>query len=135
MSKSLPELTPVTRLNGTEQILVNQAGNPRRATARAVAYLAGGDRSLNLLDFIPQAEWADLRNGTSSYDCLAALGMESNVTLFTASDFGRTLTTDNDGSDHAWGSNQFVVGGAVNGKRIYGQYPQLYVDNPLEFGR
>jgi uncharacterized protein (DUF1501 family) len=69
------------------------------------------------------------------FDCLAALGVDSNVTLFTASDFGRTLTTDNDGADHAWGGNHFIVGGAVNGKRIYGQYPQLYIDNPLDVGR
>jgi uncharacterized protein (DUF1501 family) len=69
------------------------------------------------------------------YDCLVALGMQDDVTLFTASDFGRTLTTDNDGADHAWGGNQFVVGGAVNGQRIYGNYPQLYRDNPLDVGR
>ena len=69
------------------------------------------------------------------FDCLAALGMDSKVTLFTASDFGRTLTTDNDGADHAWGGNHFVVGGALNGRRIYGQYPQLYIDNPLDVGR
>jgi uncharacterized protein (DUF1501 family) len=69
------------------------------------------------------------------FDCLSALGLANNVTLFTASDFGRTLSTDNDGSDHAWGGNQLVVGGAVNGQKIYGQYPQLAVDNPLDVGR
>jgi uncharacterized protein (DUF1501 family) len=69
------------------------------------------------------------------YDCLAALGMQNNVTVFTASDFGRTLSTDSDGADHAWGGNHFVVGGAVNGRRIYGNYPSLYVDNPLDVGR
>lgn len=69
------------------------------------------------------------------YDCLAALGLENSVTLFTASDFGRTLTTDSDGADHAWGGNHFVVGGAVNGQRLYGNYPSLYIDNPLDVGR
>lgn len=69
------------------------------------------------------------------YDCLVALGIENNVTLFTASDFGRTLTTDNDGADHAWGGNQMVIGGAVNGKRIYGSYPDLTLDSPLDVGR
>ena len=69
------------------------------------------------------------------YDCLAALGLQNDVTVFTASDFGRTLTTDADGADHAWGGNQFVVGGAVNGKRIYGSYPSLYLDSPLDVGR
>jgi uncharacterized protein (DUF1501 family) len=61
--------------------------------------------------------------------------MENNVTLFTASDFGRTLTSNGEGSDHAWGGNQEVVGGAVAGRKIYGQYPVLYEDNPLDVGR
>jgi uncharacterized protein (DUF1501 family) len=69
------------------------------------------------------------------YQCLTALGMQNNVTLFTASDFARTLTTDSDGSDHAWGGNQFVIGGAVNGRRIYGQYPSLAIKGPLDVGR
>ena len=69
------------------------------------------------------------------YNCLAALGMQKNVTLFTASDFARSLTTDGDGADHAWGGNHFVVGGAVNGRRIYGSYPSLYLDNPLDVER
>src|ERR1051325_4815631 len=46
------------------------------------------------------------------YNALVALGVENNVTLFTASDFGRTLTSNSRGSDHAWGGNHFVVGGA-----------------------
>ncbi|MGB8169384.1 MAG: DUF1501 domain-containing protein [Chthoniobacteraceae bacterium] len=69
------------------------------------------------------------------YDYLASVGLENNVTLFTASDFGRTISTDNDGADHAWGGNQFVIGGAVKGNKLYGTYPSLYVDNPLDVGR
>ena len=64
------------------------------------------------------------------------------MTLYTASDFGRTLTSNSRGSDHAWGSNQLVVGGAVNGKRMFGQYPSLAINpdtgpevNPLDTGR
>ena len=76
------------------------------------------------------------------YNALVALGIADKVTLFTASDFGRTLTSNSRGSDHAWGSNQLVVGGAVNGKRIFGQYPSLAINpdtgpelNPLDTGR
>jgi len=69
------------------------------------------------------------------YDTLVVLGMENSVTLFTASDFGRTLSSDRAGSDHAWGGHHMVIGGAVNGKRIYGQYPSLVEDNPLDLGR
>jgi uncharacterized protein (DUF1501 family) len=54
--------------------------------------------------------------------------MRNAVTTFTASDFSRTFTTNGDGTDHAWGSHQFVMGGAVNGRNIYGQYPTLGVD-------
>lgn len=71
-----------------------------------------------------------------------AIGMADQVTLFTASDFGRTLTSNGQGSDHAWGGNQIVVGGSVSGKKIYGQYPNLAVNpdsgpevNPLDTGR
>ncbi len=75
-------------------------------------------------------------------NAMAALKIEDQVTLFTASDFGRTLTSNGRGSDHAWGGNQLVVGGAVKGKRIYGVYPSLKVNpdsgpevNALDTGR
>jgi uncharacterized protein (DUF1501 family) len=69
------------------------------------------------------------------YDLLAAMNVQNNVTLFSASEFGRSLTTNAQGSDHAWGGHQFVMGGAVNGKKIYGAYPDLYAGNSLDTGR
>ena len=51
------------------------------------------------------------------------LGVEDQVTLFTASDFGRSMLTNGSGTDHGWGSHHFVVGGAVQGGRLYGQFP------------
>lgn len=69
------------------------------------------------------------------FDSLASLGMQNSVTLFTASDFARTLNTDSEGTDHAWGSNHFVVGGAVKGRKVYGSFPSLAPDNPLDVGR
>ena len=59
------------------------------------------------------------------YAEMNALGLQNNVTSFTVSDFGRTLNSDGDGSDHGWGSVHFVVGGAVNGKNFYGTAPVL----------
>ena len=56
---------------------------------------------------------------------LAGGDMRNNVTLFTASDFGRTLTSNGDGTDHGWGSHHFVMGGAVKGGEIYGRFPQF----------
>ena len=62
--------------------------------------------------------------------------MSPNVTLFTASDFGRTLTSNGDGTDHGWGAHHFVVGGAVKGGDIYGPFPVTAADssNPLNVG-
>jgi uncharacterized protein (DUF1501 family) len=54
------------------------------------------------------------------YNALASVGLADKATAFTASDFGRTMTSNNGGSDHGWGSHHFVVGGAVNGGKFYG---------------
>ena len=59
-----------------------------------------------------------------SFDAaLGQLGLREQVTTFTASDFGRTLTSNGDGSDHGWGGHQLVMGGAVAGRRVYGTLP------------
>lgn len=69
--------------------------------------------------------------------------LTSRVTTFTASDFGRTFASNGDGTDHGWGSHHFVVGGAVKGGDIYGNFPMTAVtsttsygtfDNPLDVG-
>lgn len=64
---------------------------------------------------------------TAFYNATVELGVANQVTAFTASDFGRTLASNGDGSDHGWGSHHFVVGGAVNGKRFYGEAPPINV--------
>jgi uncharacterized protein (DUF1501 family) len=65
------------------------------------------------------------------------LGLQNNVTLFTASDFGRTLLSNGDGSDHGWGSHHFVAGGAVKGRQILGNFPvtALGTGNDIGAGR
>ena len=59
---------------------------------------------------------------------IGGLDRRAQVTTFTASDFSRTLQTNGDGTDHAWGGHHFIMGGAVNGGDIYGQYPTIGVD-------
>jgi uncharacterized protein (DUF1501 family) len=54
---------------------------------------------------------------------LMQLGVDKQVTTFTASDFGRTFTSNGDGSDHGWGGHHFVMGGAVKGGDIHGAFP------------
>ena len=61
------------------------------------------------------------------YSATAELGVANKVTAFTASDFGRTLASNGDGSDHGWGSHHFMVGGAVKGKALYGTAPPVSV--------
>ena len=68
------------------------------------------------------------------YQETVALGVASQVTTFTASDFGRTLTAD-DGSDHGWGSMHFMLGGAVNGGRFYGTAPVVANGGPDDVGQ
>ena len=65
---------------------------------------------------------------------LGALNMRDSVTLFTASDFGRTFTSNGDGTDHGWGAHHFLYGGAVRGKEIYGRFPQVGLNHADEVG-
>jgi len=69
------------------------------------------------------------------HEATVALGVDRQVTTFTASDFGRTLTGNNGGSDHGWGSMQFVLGGAVQGGRFYGQAPVVADNGPDDVGQ
>lgn len=68
------------------------------------------------------------------YNTTVAMGIADKVTAFTGSDFGRTLATNGDGSDHGWGSHHFVVGGAVNGQNFYGTFPVMGINNNDEVG-
>jgi len=63
------------------------------------------------------------------------LGVADKVTTFTASDFGRTLSSNSDGSDHGWGSHQFVMGGAVKGGRFYGTAPHVSTSTDDQVGQ
>lgn len=69
------------------------------------------------------------------YRATVELGVADKVTTFTASDFGRTLQSNGDGSDHGWGSHHFIMGGAVNGGRFYGVAPQVSVTSPDQVGQ
>ena len=72
---------------------------------------------------------------TAFYNATVELGVSDKVSSFTASDFGRTLNGNNDGSDHGWGSMHFVLGGAVNGQRFYGTPPIVANNGPDDVGQ
>ena len=91
-------------------------------------YADGFDSHSNQAADLPKRQ-ASVANAISSfYAALKEMGVENSVTTFTASDFGRTLAINGDGTDHGWGGHHFVVGGAVRGRQIVGDVP------PPEFG-
>ena len=87
--------------------------------------IGGFDLHDNLLSKhgLLQAEVANAM--TAFYNATVEMRVANNVTSFTASEFGRTLTSNGDGSDHGWGSFHFVLGGAVQGRRFYGSAPEI----------
>ena len=67
------------------------------------------------------------------YDATVALGVGAHVTTFTLSDFGRTFQpASGAGTDHAWGNHHFIIGDAVKGGDLYGQYPTLALGGPSD---
>ena len=70
---------------------------------------------------------------TAFYDATVEMGISDSVTTFTQSDFGRTLSSNGDGTDHGWGGNQIVVGDAIRGD-MYGTYPLLQIGGNDDIG-
>ncbi len=123
------------------------AGNWLATQLRGVASLIGARATLGARRqvFMVSLDGFDLHNGLvarqppllgqlsgaiTAFDAaLRELGVADQVTLFTISDFGRSLTMNGNGSDHGWGSHQFIVGGAVNGGHFYGTPPPLSVSD------
>lgn len=78
--------------------------------------------------------FGELSNALKAFhDACVELNVIDNVTAFTASDFGRTLTSNGDGTDHGWGNHHIVMGGAVKGGDIYGNMPILRRDISPDF--
>ena len=69
------------------------------------------------------------------YRTTESLGVADRVTTFTASDFGRTLIPNGNGSDHGWGGHHFIIGGAVNGGRFFGTAPSISTSTNDQVGR
>ncbi len=140
---------PPQFLDPTTNMLAN---NPLAASLQTIARIIAGRGSLGVSRqiFYVQLGSFDTHDGQAKthaqlltqlgaafeyFDGLMVnMGLSNNVTAFTISDFGRTLTCNSDGTDHGWGSHHFVVGGAVAGGDMYGQYPVVGVDQVNDVG-
>ena len=87
--------------------------------------ISGWDNHDELLD-TQAGLLQELSDGLKEFsDALTRINADDCVTTFTCSEFGRTLTYNGEGTDHAWGGNVMVMGGPVSGGRIFGEYPLL----------
>jgi len=91
--------------------------------------LGGFDLHDNLIELHPGLLRQVSQSISAFYAATVELGVADKVTTFTASDFGRTLTSNGNGTDHGWGGHHFVIGGAVRGKAFYGVAPPVSVGN------
>ena len=128
------------------------ADNPLAASLQTVARIISGRASLGVSRqiFYVQLGSFDTHDGQvqthaklltqlgSAFEyfdgLMVGMGLSNQVTSFTISDFGRTLTCNSDGTDHGWGSHHFVFGGAVQGQDMYGQYPVVGVNQANDLG-
>ncbi|ESQ74548.1 DUF1501 domain-containing protein [Asticcacaulis sp. AC402] len=122
------QLRVVARLIGAR----NTLGSKRQVFFVSIG---GFDNHDGLMENHPGLMSAVNEAVSAFYAATVELGVADKVTLFTASDFGRTLSSNGNGSDHGWGSHHFVVGGAVRGGRFYGTAPQISVDTDDQVGQ
>jgi uncharacterized protein (DUF1501 family) len=132
-----PSSNLASQLNVVARIIsvADQLGTSRQVFLVSVG---GFDNHDSLLAQHPQ-QLTQVNNAMNAfYGWLGQIGVQNQVTLFTASDFGRTLTSNGDGSDHGWGSHHFVLGGAVQGGNVYGTFqPTTFFasGNPVDIGQ
>jgi uncharacterized protein (DUF1501 family) len=116
------ELKIVARTIGARQAL----GNRRQVF---IVSLGGFDLHDHLIENQPGLMQRVSEAVSAFYGATVELGVANKVTLFTASEFGRALTSNGNGTDHGWGGHHFVVGGAVRGKAFYGLPPPVSIGN------
>lgn len=97
--------------------------------------IGGFDTHANHVDRLPGLIRTFSQAMKSFQDTIDAAGLSHSVTTFTASDFGRTLSSNTTGTDHGWGSHHMVMGGAVNGGGIFGDVAPYVLEHDRDFRR
>lgn len=96
--------------------------------------IGGFDTHSDQAEDLPQLH-SDIASSLVAFNtAMQEVGASNDVTLFTASEFGRTLAINGDGTDHGWGGTQLVMGGAVQGRRIYGTVPPADFEHDYDVG-
>ncbi len=144
VSTALQSVSPITTEFNSESRLANNL--------RMVAQLLGARSSLNMnrqIFFVGIGDYdthgdqarrhpllmTELSQSLNSfYSALVELGLSDKVTTFTASDFGRTLTSNGDGTDHGWGGHQIILGDHIDGGKIFGTMPDLAIGSDDDIG-
>ena len=96
--------------------------------------IGGFDTHSNQANDLPALQRQIDAGVVAFYQAMQEIGLNSDVTLFTASDFGRTLAINGDGTDHGWGSHHFVIGDAVQGGQIFGDVPPYDLGHDQDAG-
>ena len=143
----------VSAMQTTPNLVTTFSDNPFSQSLRQIARVIGARNALGATRqtfFVQVGGWdhhdevldnqdrllPSISKGLQEFrDALVELAVFNDVTTFTTSDFGRTLTSNGRGSDHGWGGHHVVMGGGVTGGQIYGTYPELSQSSPLDVGR
>lgn len=129
---------PATGLGSQLSMVARMIAARNAVSARRQVFfvgIGGFDNHDKLADNHP-ALLTQIGGALAAFDAaMLELGTSQQVTAFTASDFGRTLSSNGDGSDHGWGSFHFISGGAVLGQRFFGQAPLPGNNGPDDVGQ
>ena len=129
---------PATPLGGQFEIVARMIARRQQLGAgRQIFFISQGgyDTHRSQTEDLPELQLDLATSMRAFFDSMVELGASDNVTSFTASDFGRTLSRSGSGTDHGWGNHHMVMGGAVNGGQIEGDVPPADFNHDADMGR